>query len=111
MKTDYNTFHNGDVTPCIFKFIKIGILVLGAILTMFALNSCGLSFTSKTEGMKRPIIVVAKRCQYGDSIPARTIADYCGVILRDSTGRMATLNSDSYANTIAASYNVGDTLK
>lgn len=79
------------------KIFALGILMV----------SCNFppNFKGKTWNMKRPIILVAKNCgNYNGSM-------YCSVILRDSVGDMETLNSDQFANAIANSYNVGDTLK
>lgn len=69
-------------------------------------SACNITFEQRTGGMKRPIILVGKSCS---SIYSG--AEYCSVILRDSTGRMVSLNTDTYAKTIALQYNVGDTLK
>jgi len=75
------------------------------LLLVLICFGCNITFEQRVGGMKRPIIVVAEDCNNYSG------TTYCTIILRDSAGRMATLNSDQFANSIAKNYEVGDTLK
>lgn len=110
-KTNEDFIAEGQMIKGVFKIIKIGLIGLLAMLTMFAMGGCNgsmESFNDRVQGMKRPIILVAKDCHENSAYYGN---ESCSVILRDADGVMKGFGMEQYAMPIAKSYNVGDTLK